>query len=228
MSFNHHTRVPVGLVFLIALALLAVSACGGGKERKAALQPATGGKTETTPPSDKEPKRFTGGGELCANGSRVRGAAEWAFEPKTFAELRGRASAIVLAQVQAVEQRQNMLLPDPQQQGSAMARTLPLQRVTLKVLKTEKGTPKAGETVDLIRVGSDCFDVDGDPPYHPGEKHLLMVETGPPGFVHTVSPEGRYKERADGALDPVVDNDVTAEVRGKKLQEVEPKLRGQQ
>jgi hypothetical protein len=226
---KQQTRARLRLAFVILVAVLTISACGGGaeKERKAAFQATTGEKTETTPPNDKVPKRFTGGDELCANGSRVRGAAVWAFQPKTFDELRGRASAIVLANVQAVQQAQNVVLPTPAQKGSAMARTLPIQRVTLKVLKTEKGTAKAGETLTLIKVGSDCFDVDDDPPYHPGEKHLLMVEQGPRGFVHTAAPEGRYKQRADGALDPIVDNNVTRQVRGKRLQDVEPQLRGQ-
>jgi hypothetical protein len=41
-----------------------------------------------------------------------------------------------------------------------------------------------------------------------------------------VSPEGRYKKKADGTLDAFVDDKATKKVNGKKVSDIQPALEG--
>jgi hypothetical protein len=65
----------------------------------------------------------------------------------------------------------------------------------------------------------------GDPPFQVGEKHLLLLQPGPRDTLTTISPDGRFKEAADGTLEPTVDSPATREVRGKKMGDIEGQIR---
>jgi len=43
-----------------------------------------------------------------------------------------------------------------------------------------------------------------------------MLERGPRGHLQTVSPEGRYKQTADGTLEPAGDSTVAESAKGKR------------
>jgi hypothetical protein len=166
--------------------------------------------------------------------------ASWAFHPKSFAEARGRAKSIVLAEVTSVERGEDLVMPvEGEPNGEDR---IPTQQVTLKVLKGYKGGAKAGQTLTLFQTGGTVLPppppegtkeavtdvqqviLEGDPLYQQGEKYLLLLEPGPKGMLRTISPEGRYRHQQNDTLSPMVDNEVTREVRGKTLASIERSL----
>jgi hypothetical protein len=150
----------------------------------------------------------------------------WAFTPQTFEEARGRANSIVMAEVVSVAAGPDEVLKVSGHPNGGTR--IPTQRIKLKVIKSHKGEDKGGRTIMLFKAGSGCFDVEGDPAYEVGERYLLMLEPGPPGTNEIISPEGRYRVKADETLEPVLDeaNEVVSQLRGKKLKDVEPALEG--
>ena len=119
--------------------------------------------------------------------------------------------------------------------------TIPTQQVTLKVLKTHKGSQKVGDTIqvfqtgglqvpttltsepskDQVRIQAKKVILEGDPLYQVGEQHLLMLDQGPKGQLKTVAPQGRFKIERNGTVTPAVDDEVTAPLKGKGLAELQ-------
>jgi hypothetical protein len=76
--------------------------------------------------------------------------------------------------------------------------------------------------------------LDDDPPYERGERYLLMLKSGPElpvdgsriRTMRLVSPEGRYRIRSDGSVEPVSQRAAFArELRGRRLEDVEQRVR---
>lgn len=166
--------------------------------------------------------------------------ASWTFRPKTLAEARGKATAIVLAEVVTAERGEDLVAPakgEPNDEDR-----IPTQRITLKVLKGYKGAAKSGQTLTLFQTGGTVAQapsrqagkqplttvqqviLEGDPLYRQGEQYLLMLEPGPRGMLRTISPEGRYRVERNGALTAMVDDEATREIQGKALSDVEQTL----
>jgi hypothetical protein len=75
--------------------------------------------------------------------------------------------------------------------------------------------------------------LEGDPPYQQGERYLLLLANGPTVKVdgkdtptkRPVSPEGRYRVRADGQVEPVSNRaEFATRLRGRHVRELEAAL----
>ena len=169
----------------------------------------------TTAPVDRSARHVAGGPRTdCPADMPANVSLAWRLEPDSLRDVRAAADSIVLARVADVRQGEDLVTPSPQEPGGEV-RT-PTQVVTLTVKSGYKGPNGRGETVTLTKLGGPCYKVEGDPAYRRGETHLLMLERGPRGHLQTVAPEGRYKQLADGTLQPVTSDDVTDDVRGKR------------
>lgn len=181
--------------------------------------------------------------QLAVSTSRPRNLvlyASWANSPKSLKEAHAIAKTIVLAEVIAVEQGDDLVVPVDGELNDEDR--VPTQRVTLNVIKSYKGGDKTIDTVTLFQTGgvqtqaptsdngkeleSNAAQVilEGDPLYVIGEQYLLMLEDGPNGMQRTISPEGRYLLQGDGTLKAMVDNDMTQEVVGKSAEALEQEL----
>lgn len=215
-------------MLVVGIAVTAGAGCraGGDKEtRKAALTaPETDRKdVNKPPPTGQEAPRATvgqkSGQDVCG-----RVSPSWAARPKSLKEARDQADLVVQAEIESVQAGEDIVLKSSQDQS--VVNRIPTQKVTLKVLKKEKGQVAEGDTLILSKLGStqECYEVEEDPPYKKGEKHLLFLQRGPEGTVQTIAPEGRYKIKADESLEAVVDPDGHEAVKdalGKKVKDVE-------
>ncbi|HEX6288138.1 MAG TPA: hypothetical protein VFZ66_03060 [Herpetosiphonaceae bacterium] len=175
-----------------------------------------------------------------AMGSAPTAHASWIFEAKTFGEARQKAQAIVLADVIAVEQGDDLVVKVPAEPNGEAR--YPTQRVSLRVIKGYQGAAKADAVITLFQTGGSMPDVEqtvngkalpstaqvlileGDPLYQVGERYLLLLEPGPRAMLRTISPEGRYRVGGNGTLTAMVDKEATREVHGKSLAHVEKLL----
>ena len=154
--------------------------------------------------------------------------ASWSFAPKSFAEARQKADAIIRAEVLASEQGPD----DVVTLKDGIVNRLPARHVTLKVLKTYKGDLGVGQTVTLKQTGGMEQNatrhvplvLEGDPFYRAGEQYLLLLQRGQTGVLLTIAPEGRYQVQRDGVLKAMVDNATTREVNGQSVAHAERKL----
>lgn len=147
--------------------------------------------------------------------------ATWVFHPRSLAETRQRATAIVTARVTAVTKGPDIVVAAPGEPNGEDR--LETQRVTFEVLKTYKG--KAGDTITLFRTGTDTKYIEGDRPYHVGETHLLFVEpkADEAGTFLVVAPEGRYQIQ-NGKLLPESSEGFAAALSGRDVAQVEQAL----
>jgi hypothetical protein len=166
--------------------------------------------------------------------------ASWAYNPRSVQEAGEKALSVVQAEVVRVERGKDIVTRLPEEPSGEDR--IPTQLVTLKVLKTLKGDLKSGQTVQLFQTGGVVLPqvgpdgpkkeeasllgarqviLEGDPLYEVGEQHLLMLDAGPDGLLKTVAPEGRFKIERDGTLTPTVDNEVTREIKGRPVAELE-------
>jgi hypothetical protein len=155
--------------------------------------------------------------------------AVWAFQPKTIDEAVRGAELIVRARVASVEQGADIVvqLPPP---ANEEHRTY-TQLIGLQVVTTYKGAASPGATVSLFQNGGynpklrtyEFFN--DDPRYVVGQEYILLMRKGFRGLWIVVSPEGRYLVGPGELAQPVTDNRVTREFRGKSLGIIEPILR---
>jgi hypothetical protein len=165
--------------------------------------------------------------------------ASWQYKPRSIAEARNKADSIVEAEVVAVQRGADIVTRTPGEPGDEDR--IPTQEVTLKVLKSHKGTHKAGDTIQLfqtgglqvpqtlqgeppkdqVRIQAKKVILEGDPLYQVGEQHLLMLDQGPRGLLKTIAPQGRFKIERNGTVTPAVDDEVTMSLKGKGLSELE-------
>ncbi|MCA1844453.1 MAG: hypothetical protein LC792_14940 [Actinobacteria bacterium] len=212
-------RKSIGMTAVI-LSVALFAACGGAKKNKASLLPsATTIKLETPPSGQTASVVGAPGPQPCGE---VFDAA-WVQTPKSVKEAVQMASTAVEAEVSAVAPGEDLVVPASLEPGGQYR--IPTQKVTVKVTRTIKGSAAPGQTLNLFQTGSACRTLKGDPPYKQGEKHLLMLTEGPKAMLTTISPEGRFKQAADGTLEPTTDGPVADEVRGKKIADIEPSLR---
>ena len=167
--------------------------------------------------------------------------ASWSFQPKTVKAVRDRAQAIVLAEVVSTGRGEDIVTAQPNEPGGVDR--IPTTRVTIKVVRSYKGSAKAGEQVSLFQTGGSVLPqapatgkgaqtdvqqlvLEGDPSYARGEQYLLMLEPGPAGTLRPVSPEGRFRyDDRTGRLTGMVKNNVTNEIAAQQLSSLEPVLR---
>src|SRR5262249_16928347 len=117
--------------------------------------------------------------------------ASWAFHPATLAQARDHSQSIVLAQVVSVERGQDLVTAVPNEPNGVDR--IPTQRITVRVLRTYKGTARVGQQVTLFQTGGTVlpappppggrattkvpqYVLEGDPLYVAGEQYLLMLE----------------------------------------------------
>jgi len=163
--------------------------------------------------------------------------ASWAFAPKDLNDAKGHAKQIVEGDVVSVAAGPDIVTPakgEPNDEDR-----IPTQHVQLKVTKSYKGNAKSGDVLDLFQTGgltaptgqpdgkqgarvqTHIVLLSGDPLYKVGEHYLLMLEDGPRNQLRTISPEGRFRVESNGSVTPMVDNQVTAGVKGKALGELQ-------
>jgi hypothetical protein len=163
--------------------------------------------------------------------------ASWAFKPKNLAEAQAKAHTIVEGEVVSVAAGADIVTKAPGEPNNEDR--IPTQQIKLKVNKVQKGNVKVGQVVDIFQTGGVTLPTgqpDGkqgarlqthlvllsdDPLYKAGEQYLLLLEDGPRGMLRSISPEGRYRIESNGTVTPMIDNDVTAVVKGKSLRELE-------
>jgi hypothetical protein len=163
--------------------------------------------------------------------------ASWAFKPKNLAEAQAKAHTIVEGEVVSVAAGADIVTKAPGEPNNEDR--IPTQQIKLKVNKVQKGNVKVGQVVDIFQTGGVTLPMgqpDGkqgarlqthlvllsdDPLYKAGEQYLLLLEDGPRGMLRSISPEGRYRIESNGTVTPMIDNDVTAVVKGKSLRELE-------
>jgi len=176
------------------------------------------------PPADKPPK-FTDAPTSagCDASAPANVKAEWAFQPSSFDDVKKRAKHAVEVEVVSVKAGEDIVIKAAEEPGGEAR--IATREVTVKVMKNGgKGPSKKGETMTLFQTGSVCQRLEGDPAYTPGETELLLLDQGPKGMSIPVSPEGRYKVKADRTIEPVVNNAVTAGMKGKKVDDVEQEI----
>ena len=163
--------------------------------------------------------------------------ASWAFSPKDLNDAKAHATHVVEGDVISVAAGPDIVTPakgEPNDEDR-----IPTQHVQLKVTKAYKGNTKVGDVLDLFQTGGQTAPtgkpdgkqgarvqthivlLSGDPLYKVGEHYLLMLEGGPRNQLRTISPEGRFRIESNGAVTPMVDNQVTAPVKGKALGELQ-------
>jgi hypothetical protein len=166
--------------------------------------------------------------------------ASWYNSPTDLSAASAKAPFVIQAEVLRVEKGDDIVTPargEPNDEDR-----IPTQRVTMRVLKSLKGTLKDGETVQLFQTGGELklpsFGTDGppkdqvmvqakkvilegDPLYTVGEQHLLMLEPGPSKLLRIVAPETRFKIERGGTLVPAIDNETTAPMKGRNVAELE-------
>ena len=166
--------------------------------------------------------------------------ASWAFAPKDLNDAQAHATHIVEGDVVSVAAGPDIVTPakgEPNDEDR-----IPTQHVQLKVTKSYKGNARSGQVLDLFQTGglaaptgqpdgkqgarvqTHLVLLSGDPLYKVGEHYLLMLEDGPRNQLRTISPEGRFKIESNGSVTPMVDNAVTAGVKGKALGELQRQL----
>ncbi len=163
--------------------------------------------------------------------------ASWSFHPKNLAEAQAQAHTIVQGQVISVAPGADIVTKATGEPNNEDR--IPTQHVQLKVTKVSKGSVKPGQVVDVFQTGGVTVPtgqpdgkqgarlqthvtlLSGDPLYKVGEQYMLMLEDGPNRMLRTISPEGRYKIEANGAVTPMVDNEVTTSLKGKSVTELE-------
>lgn len=163
--------------------------------------------------------------------------ASWAFAPKDLNDARAHAKDVVEGDVVSVAAGPDIVTPakgEPNDEDR-----IPTQHIQLKVTRSHKGNARVGEVLDLFQTGglsvptgqpdgkqgarvqTHIVLLSGDPLYKAGEHYLLMLEDGPRNQLRTISPEGRFRIESNGTVTPMVDNQVTAPVKGKALAELQ-------
>lgn len=144
---------------------------------------------------------------------RLPVTVEWEFWPRTLAEARERATAIVRARVVGVKRPPARLSPGGED-GVAGPRG---EWVSLKVLETLKGEP--GERISLYSDSTPIQYPPEDPPYAECEEYVLFLEPkrDEPGLWLVVSPLGRYRV-VGGKLVPMTDDNFAGKLRGKSVE----------
>ena len=163
--------------------------------------------------------------------------ASWAFKPKNLAEAQAKAHTIVEGEVISVAAGQDIVTKAPGEPNNEDR--IPTQQIKLRVNKVQKGNAKVGQVVDIFQTGGVALPTgqpDGkqgariqthlvllsdDPLYKAGEQYLMLLEDGPKGMLRSISPEGRYRIESNSVVTPMVDNEVTATVKGKQVGELE-------
>ncbi len=149
--------------------------------------------------------------------------ATWHFHPTSLAEAQEQASAIITAQVVAVEAAADIVVPvtgEPNDEDR-----VPTQRITVAVLDVLKGN--VGQTLTLFRTGTDSTGIEGDPAYQVGETYVLFVQPkeDEAGSYRLIAPEGRFRV-VNAQLEPMVDAGYAAAFRGKHVAALETELEG--
>jgi len=163
--------------------------------------------------------------------------ASWTFAPKDLNDAKAHATHVVEGDVVSVTAGPDIVTAAKGEPNGEDR--IPTQHIQLKVTKSYKGSAKSGDVLDLFQTGgltaptgqpdgkqgarvqTHIVLLSGDPLYKVGEHYVLMLEDGPRNQLRTVSPEGRFRIESNGSVTPMVDNQVTAPVKGKALGELQ-------
>lgn len=160
----------------------------------------------------------------------VEAHVSWEFHPANLAEARQRAEQIVHIQVMSVHAGPDIITPAPGEPGGVDR--IPTQRVTVKVLRSFKGTARAGDQLTIFQTGGVVSTakpgddhprtfIAGDPFYAAGEQHVLMLVPGPAGTLRIIAPEGRYRVGSGGKLTGTTHGPVADEVMAQGMRAFE-------
>jgi len=164
----------------------------------------------------------------------------WAYNPRTMQEGGAKAQNIVHAEVVRVDRGKDIVTRLPEEPSGEDR--IPTQLITVKVLKSLKGSLREGQLVQMFQTGGVVLPqvgpdgpkkeearvlgarqvvLEGDPPYQVGEQHLLLLDQGPETLLKTIAPEGRFKVERDGTVTPTIENEATKGLKGRPLAELE-------
>jgi hypothetical protein len=165
-------------------------------------------------------------GYRVASPAPVTMDAVWAFQPKTMDEAVRGAELVVRARITSVQPGDDIVVKLPSEEHRTYT-----QVVGLQVVAAYKGAASVGSTLSLFQNGgynpairAEEFFAD-DPAYRVGDEYVLLLRKGFRGLWIVVSPEGRYLLGPGETAQPVTDNRVTREFRGKSIAIIEPILR---
>lgn len=213
---------------VLALALL-FGACGGGNNDEDARRGKIEAASAQGKQADKDDKVPAGveptkvGAPASTNDCGTAFELNWVENPKNLKDAAGKSKHVIEGEIVDVQPAADLVVPAEGEPNGEYR--IPTQEITVKVLKAHKGGAAAGETLTMFQTGSVCRQVAGDPAYNKGEKHLLLLTDGPDGKQRTVSPEGRFKQQSDGTLEPTTHGPVADEGKGKKVKDIEDKLK---
>jgi hypothetical protein len=146
---------------------------------------------------------------------------DWAERPADVAELEQASTAVVEAEVTAIEDGPRLLDPadadDPDQ-------AIPTQRISFETFSVLEGQMPA--TFKLFK--SDDLHLQGDPLYEVAETYVLFLEPrdGEPGTYVPSAPDGRLELDAQGEADPVIAGPVAQELEGQTPEQIEQEIDG--
>jgi hypothetical protein len=221
-------RKALAAMMILCLGLL--GACGGGEEEDEAREGALARPDDKAKESKARAEDVIQVGEHqarsttdCANPTFN---AFWPKTPKSFREGVGAAQNVVEADVVEVKPAEDLVIQASQEPGGSYR--IPRQQVVFRVAKKHKGALNEGQNTTLIKTGTDCQFIEGDPPYKVGEKHLLLLEGTPGGSQAILSPEARFRVLPDGTLESASKHrDLVRDAAGRKLQDLNlPELVG--
>lgn len=148
----------------------------------------------------------------------------WDFAPTDLPDLVENSPAIVLAEVTAVREGDDLVFDPPPDGGDGLR--VPTQRIDLHLLEAIDGETPADFT--LFKIGGPGDQPEGSPRFDVGERDLLFVRprlnpdgTAPAadGTWVAVAPDGRLEQLPSGELDPVAPDTISSELAGDTVPE---------
>ncbi len=138
--------------------------------------------------------------------------AVWGFQPKTLAEACDKAEVIARVRVESVVQGPDDVVPAPGEPSGEDR--LPTQRVTLRVLKSYKGTVADGQALTLTQTGgTKAIPVSDEEPTLPPRPDTIPSKDAAAAGVPN-------PERGQGVTAPVRTQDVQFTLEGDPLYKV--------
>lgn len=152
------------------------------------------------------------------------GYAEWVEHPADVGDLEQEATAVVEAEVTAVEPGPD-LVDDPAD-GSDPDEAIPTQRIGFSTIQVLDG--QAPGTFKLFKTGSADLYLRNDPLYRAGERYVLFIRPrqGEPGTYLPVAPDGRLRLDQDGEAQAFINSPPANQLEGLTPQQIDAEVSG--
>jgi|SRR6185295_746974 len=150
------------------------------------------------------------------------GYAEWVEHPSDVGDLEQGATAVVEAEVTAVEP--GPALVDPAD-GTDPDEAIPTQRIGFSTIQVLDG--QAPQSFKLFKTGSEELYLRNDPFYRTGERYVLFIRPreGEPGTYLPVAPDGRLRVQ-DGEAQAFINTPPANQLDGLTPQQIDAEISG--